>query len=325
MLGPVPAQPITFAPLFMERIWGGRMLEQVYGKALPAGALIGESWEIVDRPKAQSVVVGGRFDGGTLHELWSGRRQEIFGARATGMGERFPVLIKLLDAREALSVQVHPPTHLADELGGKPKNELFFMAAAAPGAYVYAGLRAGVTRESFAAALADGQDVSAMLHRLDVQRGDAIFIPSGRLHAVGGGCLIMEIQQNSDTTYRIFDFNRLGLDGRPRELHVRESIASIDWGDIEPSLDVDGAVAGDGAIVDNAYFAVTRCSLDGPAVVTAPGECAIVAVVDGPVTCGDQTFAPGHFFLVPAADGAQLPVAPVDGAPATVLVTELPG
>ncbi|WP_354701797.1 Mannose-6-phosphate isomerase ManA [Paraconexibacter sp. AEG42_29] len=313
------SEPVAFTPLFMERIWGGRLLEERYGKPLPEGPPIGESWEVVDRPEAQSVVIGGARDGATLNELWTDEREAVFGPRAAAFGDRFPILIKLLDARETLSVQVHPPDHLADELQGEPKNELWYLADAAPDAHLYVGLRAGVTREAFTVALEAGEDVSAMLHRIDVTGGDAIFIPSGRVHAIGGGCLIMEIQQNSDTTYRVFDFNRLGLDGEPRELHVPQSMASIDWDDVEPPLH-----AGDGPIADNAFFTVTRRALTGPAMVTTPGECAIVAVVDGDVHCGSSTFAPGQFFLVPADGGAELPVGPVSGE-ATVLVTELPG
>lgn len=319
MLPPM-APPIAFAPLFMERIWGGRTLQQRYGKPLPPGPPIGEAWEIVDRPEAQSVVTGGPYDGRTLHDLWSRERVRVFGRRAAGLGERFPILIKLLDARDTLSVQVHPPQAVAAGLGGEPKNELWYLAGAEPGAHLYVGLRAGVTREVFTAALEAGEDVSAMLHRIDVRAGDAVFIPSGRVHAIGAGCLIMEIQQNSDTTYRVFDFRRPGLDGRLRELHIPQSIASIDWDDVEPPLHT-----GAGPIADNAYFTVTRTALTGPSVLAAPGECAIVAVVQGTVTCGEQAFRPGAFFLVPAAEAAALPVAPANGAAATVLVTELPG
>jgi mannose-6-phosphate isomerase len=319
MLAAVTAEPIAFSPLFMERVWGGRMLEEHYGKPLPPGPPIGESWEVVDREEAQSVVAGGAFDGRTLHELWTGERARLFGARAATCGERFPILIKLLDARDTLSVQVHPPTQLAAELGGEPKNELWYVTATAPGAHVFAGLRAGVTRAAFSAALTAGQDISAMLHRADVEPGDAIFIPSGRVHAIGAGCLIMEIQQNSDTTYRVFDFNRPGLDGEPRELHIPESMASIDWDDVEPPL-----LRGDGPLTENAFFRVQRRVLSGATVVTAPGECTVVAVVEGALECGGVTFPPGSFFLVPADGGADLPVVPADGQ-ATVLVTELPG
>jgi mannose-6-phosphate isomerase len=314
----VPAAPIAFTPLFMERVWGGRQLAERYDKPLPPEVPIGESWELVDRPEAQSVVAAGPHEGRTLHELWaSDLRAAIFGARAAAFGERFPILVKLLDARDTLSVQVHPPEHLAVELGGEPKNELWYLVEAEPGAHLFVGLRDSITREAFSAALEAGEDVSAMLHRVDVTAGDAIFIPSGRVHAIGGGCLILEIQQNSDTTYRVFDFNRPGLDGAPRELHVPQSLASIDWDDVEPPLHT-----GDGPIAANQYFRVTRVAVAGPALLAPPGECAIVAVVEGTVTCGGTAFAPGELFVVPADGAAELPVT---GADATVLVTELPG
>lgn len=310
------AAPLAFAPLLMERVWGGRRLEG-FGKTLPAGAPIGEAWELVDRPEAQSVVSGGPRAGTTLHELWTQEREALFGARARDAGPRVPLLIKLLDARETLSVQVHPPELLADALDGEPKNELWYVVEAAPGAHVLAGLRAGVGRERFAAALEAGEDVSALLHRIEVARGDALFLPSGRVHALGAGCLVLEVQQNSDTTYRVFDFGRPGLDGRPRELHVPQSLACIDFGDVEPAL----RPPGDGILAANAFFTVTRRTLGaGDAVLAARGECALVSVLEGTARCAQEAFGPGTTFLLPAEAGAALPVA----GPAAVLVTELP-
>lgn len=305
---------LSFVPVFMERVWGGRGLEDAFGKPLPPGAVIGEAWEVVDRPEAQSVVVSGLLAGTELQELWSGPdRERLFGARARDAGARFPILAKLLDAHDTLSVQVHPPTELADELGGEPKDELWYVARAEPGAHLYAGLRAGVGEEHFAAALEAGEDVSALLHRVDVAVGDALFIPSGRVHAIGAGCLVVEIQQNSDTTYRVYDFERLGLDGKLRELHVPQSLASIDFADVEPAL----RPPGDGVVAANAFFTVTRRTLSEPSIVAAAGECALVCVLEGEAACGGERFGPGSFFLVPA-DG-ELPVA----GPAEVLVTEL--
>ncbi len=229
--------PLTFVPLFKERVWGGRSLEERLGKPLPDEGAIGEAWELVDRPEAQSVVAAGPLAGQELHALWSGPdRERLFGSRAARAGERFPLLVKLLDARETLSVQVHPPAHVAEELDGEPKTEGWYLLAAEPGAHLFAGFRAGVTEEAFAAALEAGEDVSGMLHRIEVGVGDALLIPSGRVHAIGAGCLIVEVQQNSDTTYRVFDFNRPGLDGELRELHVPQSLKCIDFADVEPEL-----------------------------------------------------------------------------------------
>ena len=149
--------PITFTPLFMERVWGGRRLETLLGKPLPAGVPIGESWELVDREEAQSVVAGGPWKGRTLGELWSREREAVFGARYAAMKGRFPLIIKLLDAAEVLSVQVHPPTAVADELCGEAKTEMWVVLDAEPGAALYAGLKAGVTRERFEAALRRGE------------------------------------------------------------------------------------------------------------------------------------------------------------------------
>ncbi|HRJ71693.1 MAG TPA: class I mannose-6-phosphate isomerase, partial [Terrimicrobiaceae bacterium] len=209
------SEPIVFEPLAMERVWGGRRLEALYGKRLPHGAPIGESWEIVDREDAQSVVHQGPLRGTTLHELWTGRRGEIFGAEYEHeKSRRFPILIKLLDARERLSVQVHPPIHMAATLRGEPKTEMWYFADALPGSSIYAGLKKGVTRSQFESLLRDGR-VEEALHVIPVESGDSIFIPSGRLHAIGEGNVIVEVQQNSDTTYRVFDWNRTGLDGRP--------------------------------------------------------------------------------------------------------------
>ncbi len=308
-------KPLAFTPLFMERVWGGRALEGL-GKALPAGQRVGESWEIVDRADAQSVLATGPHAGTGLNALWSGPdRERLFGERSRDAGDRFPILVKLLDARETLSVQVHPPASVAEELGGEPKNELWYLLGASEDAHLFAGLRSGVTRERFAATLEAGEDVSGLLHRIPVAEGDALFIPSGRVHAIGAGCLIVEIQQNSDTTYRVSDFDRPGLDGRPRELHVPEALASIDFDDVEPPL----RGPGNGVVEANAFFAVTRLTLsDEPVDVAVPGECALVTVLGGEASCGGQRFAPGSCFLVPAS--GELPVA----GPCEVLVAELP-
>ncbi len=288
--------PLRFVPGYHERIWGGRRLETVYGKALPDGKF-GESWEFVDRPGEESVVADGPLAGRTLGELWRGEdRVALFGSRAAGWGERFPLLIKVLDCIETLSVQVHPPATLAPSLGGEPKTEMWVIADATPDAHLFAGLRAGVTREAFAVALEAGEDVSAMLHRIEVAAGDAMILPSGRVHAIGAGNLIVEIQQNSDTTYRVFDFNRPGLDGSLRELHVEQSMASIDWDDVEPGLVEPRGET----LVASDCFGVERWQLDGSRRVTDEGECAIVVPLDRAVELAGEPLAAGAFALVPA-------------------------
>jgi mannose-6-phosphate isomerase len=226
--------PLIFKPIFKERVWGGRNLERLYGKSLPPSVPIGESWEISDRPGDVSVIANGPLAGKDLRWLMENHAAELLGTARSPNG-RFPLLIKILDAQEKLSLQVHPPASKAAELGSEPKTEMWYVADAAPDAELFVGLKRGVTRAELERRIRHGP-VADCFHRIPVRAGDAMFLPSGRVHAIGAGLVLFEIQQNSDTTYRVFDWNRLGLDGKPRELHVAESLASIDFNDFEPSL-----------------------------------------------------------------------------------------
>jgi len=313
-----PASPLIFEPLAMERVWGGRRFETILGKPLPHGAVIGELWEMVDRPEAQSVVHRGPLMGKTLHELWSNHRAEIFGAKHAGNpSSRFPLLIKLLDARERLSVQVHPPVSRAAELSGEPKTECWYFLHAAEGSSVYAGLKNGVTRESFEQALASGQ-VEETLHRASARTGESIFIPSGRLHAIGEGLVIVEVQQNSDTTYRVFDWNRQGLDGKPRALHVDESMASIDFKDFQPVL----TPASQSLVADCPYFHVEKISLPTALNIAKTDDFSIITCLTGSVECGEVILKPGYFMIVPATPTEAM-LTPGE-AGTSILVTRLP-
>ncbi len=285
--------PLSFRPLFMERVWGGHRLAEMPGKHAPAGAPIGESWELVDRADAQSVVARGPLAGTTLHELWTKFRGDVFGAGVPD-SPRFPLLAKILDAQDTLSVQVHPPAKIAAALQGEPKTEMWYLLDAAKGAELFAGFRRGTTRAEFERALGEGR-VADLLHRVPVRAGDAMFIPSGRCHAIGAGCLIVEIQQNSDTTYRVFDWNRTGLDGKPRALHVAESLASIDFEDHEPALaKMDGET-----VAVCAEFRVEHWSLSAPRADTSANG-AIFTVLSGVVESAGECFERGQFFILPA-------------------------
>jgi len=305
-------EPLVFEPLFMERVWGGRKLETLYGKKLPQGVRVGESWEVVDREEAQSVVHTGVLRGQTLNELWTDFRDSVFGTRYRNAGPRFPLLFKLLDAEEKLSVQVHPPSAIAPELRGEPKTEMWFIADAERDADIYAGLAAGTTRAAFEEALANGT-VAHLLHRMETEPGDCIFIPSGRVHAIGGGNVIVEVQQNS-----VFDWNRTGLDGKPRALHISESLRSIDYADAEPRFQPAGAEP----LVECEYFRIRHWALDEPREAGAVGDFSIVTVLSGAVACAGLEFGPGEFFLVPATL-ANRTLQPVE-AETSVLLTEHP-
>jgi mannose-6-phosphate isomerase len=290
---------LTFEPIYQQRVWGGQSLRSAFGRSLPDDCRIGESWELVDREEAQSVVQDGPFKGWTLNQLWNERREELFGP---GFDDpRFPILIKILDATDRLSVQVHPPAPLADELQGEPKTEVWYFVQAEPGAQVYAGLKRGVTRDHLEQALAGGV-VENLMHSLPTQTDAFIFIPSGRIHAIDRGNLIFEIQQNSDTTYRLFDWNRLDSSGKPRKLHISESLACTDFEDIEPALGIpEGEV-----LASCPHFHVERWELHEARKAHSLPRFSVFQCVAGTVRYDNATFKPGDLFLIPAFAHDQL-------------------
>lgn len=312
--------PLTFKPIFKERVWGGRNLEKLYHKPLPQGPPIGESWEISDRPGDVSVIANGPLAGRDLHWLMTHHREELLGAVQPEQG-RFPWLVKILDAEDKLSLQVHPPAHKARELGGDPKTEMWYIAGATPDAALYVGLKHGVTRAEFEEKIQTGA-VAECFHRVPVKRGDAMFLPSGRVHAIGAGLVIFEIQQNSDTTYRVFDWNRKGLDGKARDLHVKESLASIDFEDFEPELvaaaSVEAGPLKRRALVRHGLFTVDLCSAISrdPVRVDRP-ELRVVGALIGHLAVaspgGDVKLAAGEFCLIPASVGG-VEIQPEPGA-----------
>jgi mannose-6-phosphate isomerase len=300
--------PFTFRPIFKERVWGGRELERLYHKPLPPGVPVGESWEISDRPGDVSVIANGPLAGKDLRWLMENHSADLLG-EARPQGGRFPLLIKILDAQDKLSLQVHPPPAKAAELGGEPKTEMWYVAQAASGAEIYVGLKRGVTRVAFEQKTKLGT-VAECFHRVCVRPGDAMFLPSGRVHALGAGLIIFEIQQNSDTTYRVFDWNRLGLDGKARDLHIPQSLVSIDFSDYEPSL-LSRAFAQHGEhkvrplVHDPLFTAEAQEAGAGMSVPLRPHKMQIIALLAGGVQVDDGTgtlaLAAGQFCLVPAS------------------------
>lgn len=299
--------PLQFVPVFRQYIWGGRRLGDVLGKPLGPEPRYAESWEVVDHGEDQSVVAEGPLRGRTLRslvgdfgvELWSGRMQ----------GDAFPLLLKYLDCNHVLSVQVHPGDAYAaamdpPDLG---KTEAWYVIEADPGSVIYAGLEREIDREAFATAIRTGQ-VADILHMIPAQAGDCIFIPAGTVHALGAGILVAEIQQSSDTTFRVFDWNRVGDDGHPRALHIDQALAVTDYsrGEVRPQtpqLLPDGGER----LVQCEQFILDRYAGTRPASLERSGG-RILTVVDGGGTLrwtgGELSLPRGQSVLIPAAIGA---------------------
>jgi len=308
---------LNFKPVYQERVWGGRALESFLGRKLPGSAPIGESWELVDRPEAQSLVANGPWAGKSLREVITANAATIMGP-AWPKERPFPILVKWLDCRERLSLQVHPPASIAARLGGEPKTENWYIARAEPGAAVLAGLKPGVDAARFRAALKDNT-AESLIHRLPTVAGDSVLIHSGVMHAIDGGNFILEIQQNSDTTYRVYDWGRVGLDGKPRAMHVEQSMASLEANTATAPQLVRTADK-ETVLAECREFRITRHRLArGERLAFAAGEQArILSVVEGTLTADGATLRMGDNVLLPHAGAYSFAA----GQDAVVLVTD---
>lgn len=228
-----PLYPLKMKPVFKQYLWGGENLKALYGKEIP-GFPTAESWEVAQHENGSSLIADGPLAGKTIGEastLWG---DALLGAAARP-GAKFPLMFKILDARENLSVQVHPDDAYAKraENNENGKSEMWYILKAAPGAELIYGVKKAASKTEFEAAIKDGT-LGELLNAVPVREGDAIFIPAGTVHAVGEGLVIAELQQNSDATYRVYDYNRLGADGKPRELHIEKAIDVSDLSGARP-------------------------------------------------------------------------------------------
>jgi mannose-6-phosphate isomerase len=291
---------LQFKPIYQERVWGGRGLESFLGRNLPGSTPIGESWEIVDRVEAQSLTDGGPWAGKSLRELMTLYGTELMGP-AWPKERTFPILVKWLDCRERLSLQVHPPASIAAKLGGEPKTENWYVARAEPGAAVLAGLKPGVDSAAFRSALKDNS-AESLVHRLPTAAGDSLLIRSGVMHAIDGGNIILEIQQNSDTTYRVYDWGRVGLDGKPRAMHVEQSMASLEANTADAPQLVRSKQKST-VLAECREFRIAYHRLaPGESLAFVAGEQArIFSVVGGKLTSGNATLRLGDNALLPCA------------------------
>jgi mannose-6-phosphate isomerase len=304
-----PRYPLQFKPIFKSAIWGGRRLAEMFPGA-PAEGPIGEAWVLSQQGDNVSVVADGPLKGTTLRELMRDRREELLGP-SLAHHDTFPLLLKFIDAATPLSVQVHPNDELAKTLEGlaRGKTEAWIVMHAEPGSRIYAGLKAGVDGGRLERALAAGvtEDV---LHSFEPRpAGDCIFLPAGTVHALGGGITVFEVQQTSDTTYRLFDWHRVDAKtGQSRDLHLKQALVCTDFdrgpvGPVTPvSVDGPGKVT---RVVASDYFIVRHSTIEKPADLGADSNCRILVPLRGAGTLrhpsGKTPLALFMPVLVPAA------------------------
>jgi mannose-6-phosphate isomerase len=293
--------PLRFKPIFKERIWGGQALKTVFGKDLPAGVKIGESWELADLPQNKSEIINGPLTGQTINTAI-----EKLGPAITGQPDYnppFPLLIKILDANDILSVQVHPDPETCRRTGkGDPKTECWYIIDSTPDAVIYKGLKEGVTKQQFAQSIKDG-NCDRLLEKVHAKQGECHFLPAGTAHAIGPGLLIAEIQTPSDTTYRVFDWNRLDDSGKSRQLHIEDALESIHFDPAGDNLSVTTI----GNLVDSDVFKVDKGhQIKTGQVLLSPGQMKVLIILTGAgCITADQTetvdFKKGDTLLIPAA------------------------
>ena len=221
--------PFLFKPIYKEIMWGGTLMSEELGRDVPdIGNPIAEAWEIVDREDSESIIENGPLAGTSIRELIDARGGDFIGS-VYKEGDRFPLLVKLIDAGKKLSLQVHPDESACLELqGAEPKTEMWYVIAARPDGKIIAGLEKSCTKRKFVESIND-DNIEECLQVFKSVPGDAYFINAGTVHAIGAGNLLLEIQQNSNTTYRISDWGRVGLDGKPRQLHIDEALQCINF------------------------------------------------------------------------------------------------
>jgi mannose-6-phosphate isomerase len=298
--------PLRFEPILRRYLWGGRRLENVLGKSLGEGDDYAESWEIVDHGDDQSIVRDGPLKGRRLSELIQQHPRELLGRHAGGA--QFPLLFKFLDAHKNLSVQVHPNDDQAARLDPPDlgKTEAWVVLHAEPGSVIYAGLKRGMDRAALEREVNRGT-TEQCLHRIQPQVGDCVFIPAGTVHAIGAGLVIAEIQQASDTTFRLFDWNRVDAHGNPRALHIQQSLDVIDYdrGPVMPQTPQATDRAHVERLVSCDKFVLDRWRFDQVKTGGGDQRCHLFAVVKGALSLEEdgQPLRRGDTALLPAAVG----------------------
>ena len=304
--------PLKFEPVYKQIIWGGGNIARKYGRAVPFDK-VAESWELTCREDGMSVVAEGPLRGRTLAGLIGEYGSDLLGKRAAGLyGNSFPLLFKLIDANDRLSVQVHPDDAYARAHGEKNgKTEMWYIIDAKNDAKLIYGLEDGVTEASFAGSVRSGA-IGTTLREVPVKPGDFLYIPSGTVHAILDGILLAEIQQNSNTTYRIYDWNRVGADGKQRELHIKEALEVIDFSSAASKTAEPVKRSGNGytirSLVSSPYFSVDEAEVNGKFAADTDGCFKVIMNIEGSAVLnwskGSIPVVSGQTVLVPACTGA---------------------
>jgi len=297
--------PLRFRPILRQYLWGGLRLATSLGKKLPPGDRWAESWEVSDHGPDQSVVEFGPLAGTTLGQLVAKHGKSLLGRHDPQ--PRFPLLLKFLDAAQTLSVQVHPDDARAAKLDPPElgKSEAWIVLEAEPGSMIYAGLKSGIDRRALKEAIRRGQ-CEDCLHAFQPTPGDCVFVPAGTVHALGAGLLVAEIQQSSDVTYRLFDWNRVGPDGRPRPLHIEQGLDAVDYnrGPVQPQRPRTTDRPPVSRLVECEKFVLDRWEFDSPQSIGGDNRCCLISVLEGAVRLeGDPSGLPlarGGTALLPA-------------------------
>lgn len=302
--------PLRFRPRSLNKVWGGRWLDSFVPGGLGVEGPVGEVWTLADRDEMSSEVDGGELDGRRLAGLMMSERQDLLGAARPSASDRFPVLIKYLDAVEPLSVQVHPDAACAAKLGGEPKDECWYVLSAEPGAHVFLGLADGVDAATFAAE-ATSHHVVDLLRRQEVKAGDFLYVPAGMVHAIGPGVTLVEVGENAGTTWRVYDWGRASVDGEARPLHLDEALRAIDYdrpGAGPCTAQFEGKVNGRATLLEGPAFRVEALRVNEPLELDTGGRPWMYVVLSGKGTLitprGEQVLRCGESWLLPAAVGA---------------------
>ena len=301
--------PLLMRPAFRPMVWGGDKLKELFGKPLPSGS-IGESWEVACREDLWSVVGNGFLKGTPLPEVFQKYSTEILGQE----GSKFPWLVKLIDAKTDLSVQVHPDDEYAVSHGDfSGKTEMWHILQADPGSRLVVGFRQNVTRQIVEQKASDGS-ILEILNEVEVKQGDTFFIPPGTVHAIGGGIVLLEIQQNSDATYRLYDWGRMGTDGKPRELHIQKAADVVNLQKSSPQADsVKMLDNGDQLLANCDFFSVKKRNVTVESMVEG---FAVLISLEGKVKVGTLSLNAGDSVLIPHSVGK----VPISGSGEIVLV-----